>query len=212
MKSLSRVSALITCKRSRASLSHPERLHKGTSILSMNQIRCALTGENRKFSSKAVFAFVFYLLLPVFALTTIMATYPELSSERLVAIFYRIVPIAFMLILVSQFQVRYTKGSFGRFAMNEIYVLLVLLWLFALLGGEPVIHQTWEEYSFSLHIWNYLLLIIFITAMNVLYYIVEFGAYHDKQVEKSEPQGEAQKEEDSCPVPEGVLIITTNIQ
>jgi len=148
---------------------------------SLSKVSVLITGENRKFSSKAVFAFVFYLLLPVFAITTIMATYPELSSERLIAILYRIVPIAFLLILVSQFQVRYTKGSYGRFAMNEVYVLLVLLWLFALLGGQPVIHQTWEEYSFSLHILNYLLLIIFITIMNVIYYIVEFAAYHDPQ-------------------------------
>lgn len=205
MKSLSKVSALITCKRSKASFSHPERLHKGTSIISMILARCALTGENRKFSSKAVFAFVFYLLLPVFALTTIMATYPELSSERLVAILFRIVPIAFLLILVSQFQVRYTKGSFGRFAMNEIYVLLVLLWLFALLGGDPVIHQTWEEYHFSLHIWNYLLLIIFITVMNVLYYIVEFAAYHN--LKECEDKEDGQVTCDSAPSdPKGVVI------
>jgi hypothetical protein len=172
---------------------------------SLSRVSALITGENRKFSSKAVFAFVFYLLLPVFALTTIMATYPELSSERLVAILYRIVPIAFVLILVSQFQVRYTKGSFGRFAMNEVYVLLVLLWLFALLGGEPVIHQTWEEYSFSLHIWNYLLLIIFITAMNVLYYIVEFAAYHNR--EQSENHEDAPiAAEDKSSDSKGVVI------
>ena len=174
---------------------------------SLSRVSALITGENRKFSSKAVFAFVFYLLLPVFALTTIMATYPELSSERLVAIFYRIVPIAFLLILVSQFQVRYAKGSFGRFAMNEIYVLLVLLWLFALLGGEPVIHQTWEEYSFSLHIWNYLLLIIFITVMNVLYYIVEFAAYHNREKCEDQEDGHVTCEDKSSDPKE--VVITT---
>jgi hypothetical protein len=166
-----------------------------------------ITGENRKFSSKAVFAFVFYLLIPVFALTTIMATYPELSSERLMAILYRIVPIAFVLILVSQFQVRYSKGSFGRFAMNEVYVLLVLLWLFALLGGKPVIDQTWEEYSFSLHIWNYLLLIIFITAMNVLYYIAEFSAYRTHDSMRDNVEVKITSEEKSSD-PTGVVITT----
>jgi hypothetical protein len=174
---------------------------------SLSRASALIIGDNRKFSSKAVFAFVFYLLLPVFALTTIMATYPELSSERLMAILYRIVPIAFMLILISQFQVRYTKGSFGRFAMNEVYVLLVLLWLFALLGGEPVIHQTWEEYSFSLHIWNYLLLIIFITVMNVIYYIVEFAAYHKHDSSEDQVDVKATSEEKSSD-PKGVAITT----
>ncbi len=172
---------------------------------SLSRVSALITGENRRFSSKAVFALVFYLLLPVFALTTIMATYPELSSERLIAISYRIVPIAFLLILVSQFQVRYAKGSFGRFAMNEIYVLLVLIWLFALLGGEPVIHQTWEEYRFSLHIWNYLLLIVFIIVMNVLYYMVEFAAYRNS--EKSEDQVDVNVPcEDKSSDPKGVVI------
>ena len=174
---------------------------------SLSRVSALITGEDRKFSSKAVFALVFYLLLPVFALTTIMATYPELSSERLVAIFYRIVPIAFLLILVSQFQVRYGKGSFGRFAMNEIYVLLVLLWLFALLGGEPVIHQTWEEFHFSLHIWNYLLLIIFITVMNVLYYIVEFLAYHNREKYEDQEDGHVTCDNASSN-PKGVVITT----
>lgn len=175
---------------------------------SLSRASALIIGDDRKFSSKAVFASVFYLILPVLAITTMITTYPELSSERLMAILYRIVPIAFLLILVSQFQVRYTKGSFGRFAMNEVYVLLVLLWLFALLGGQPVIHQTWEEYSFSLHIWNYLLVIIFITVMNILYYITEYAAYHVRVVHR--PESGAEMDPDGSSIPEGVLITSTN--
>lgn len=146
---------------------------------SHSRVSALITGENRKISSKALFACAFYLILPTAAILTVIGTYPELSSQRLMGILYRIVPIAFILILISQFQVRYTKGSLGRFTLNEIYVLLVLAWVFALLGGEPVVHQTWNEYEFSLHIWNYLLLIIFITAVNVLYYALEFAAFKE---------------------------------
>ncbi|UCE36252.1 MAG: hypothetical protein JSW00_12015 [Thermoplasmata archaeon] len=112
-----------------------------------------------------------------------------------------------MLIIVSQFQVRYEKGDLGRFILNEVYVILVVLWIFALLGGEPVIHQTWEEYKFSLHIWNYLALILIVTSLNVLYYILEYQAYQeDKSQKESIPKEE--KAVDEVKEPKGVIITT----
>jgi hypothetical protein len=163
--------------------------------------------DKHRISSKAVFALVFYLLLPTVAIMMIILTYPELNSQRLLAILIRIIPISLGLILISQFQVRYERGSLGRFILNEVYVLLVVVWIFALLGGEPVIHQTWEEYSFSLHIWNYLALILFITGINVLYYGLEYKAFGENdaadEIAKDAEPLEAE------PVAQKGVIITT---
>jgi hypothetical protein len=123
----------------------------------------------------------------------IATTYPELSKDRLYNILYRTVPIAVLLVLVSQYGVRYEKGTMQRFVFSEIYVVLVLLWLFALLGGEPVIHQTWNEYHFSLHIWNYLFLILVVTATNALYYIMEYRAFRQDLLSKTEADCESSK-------------------
>ena len=100
----------------------------------------SITGKKRRISSKAVFALVFYVILPIISITMMIFTYPQLSKDRLLGILQRTVPIGILLILVSQYQVRYEKGDLGRFVLNEIYILLVVLWIFALLGGEPVIH------------------------------------------------------------------------
>ncbi|MEE9151120.1 MAG: hypothetical protein V3U20_04715 [Thermoplasmata archaeon] len=175
------------------------------------KISTSTTDKKRRISSKAVFASVFYLIMPTIAITTIIFTYPELSENRLIGILLRIVPVGIVLILVSQFQVRYEKGDKGRFILNEVYVALVVVWLFALLGGESVIHQTWEEYQFSLHIWNYIVLILFVTSINVLYYAMEFQAYRKKDVAcdvlntKEEPI-----EDDVKHI--GVVITTTQVQ
>lgn len=180
-------------------------------MTSVSKASALITGENRRFSVKALFALVFYLIIPIFAITTIAATYPELSRERLFSILYRTVPMACILILVSQFQVRYGKGSPGRFIMNEIYVILVLVWLYAFLGGKPVIEQTWEEYSFSLHIWRYLIVILVITFINVIYYIAEFAAYNGCLTDKDEPGNEREKDGDTLPTPSGVVITTMQV-
>ena len=164
-------------------------------------------GKKRRISSKAIFALVFYLIMPSIALTIIIFTYPELSSERLIGILLRIIPVGIVLILVSQYQVRFGRGSSGRFILNEVYVLLVVVWLFALLGGEPVIHQTWEEYTFSLHIWNYIVLILIVTSINVLYYIMEFLAY--RKQEETERIPELKENEISDEVKHKGVIITT---
>jgi hypothetical protein len=83
------------------------------------------------------------MILPIIAILMIITTYPELNKDRLLGILARIIPISIVLILISQFQVRYEKGSKGRFILNEFYVIMVVVWIFALLGGEPVIYQTW---------------------------------------------------------------------
>jgi amino acid transporter len=167
------------------------------------------TNKNR-ISSKAVFALVFYLILPAIALLMIIAIYPELDKSRLLGILSRIIPIACILILISQFQVRYQRGSKGRFILNEVYVIMVVVWLFAFLGGEPVIHQTWEEYSFSLQIYNYLIVILFVTAMNVLYYILEYMAFSQDEEEHTTNIHDAEKEE--IGQPKGVIITTISVE
>lgn len=83
---------------------------------------------------------------------------------------------------------------------------MVVIWIFALLGGEPVIYQTWEEYNFSLHIWNYLALILFITFMNVLYYALEYNAF-SKEKKKEAPADPEEKQEE--PQPHKGVTITT---
>jgi hypothetical protein len=145
------------------------------------------------------------MLLPIIAIFMIMSAYPELNTGRLLGILTRIIPISIVLILISQFQVRYEKGTKGRFILNEIYVIMVVVWIFALLGGEPVIYQTWDEYSFSLHIWNYIALILFITIMNVIYYAMEYEAFSEDGNEILDTVEEL----DSEPQPHKGVVITS---
>jgi hypothetical protein len=160
--------------------------------------RISISATNkRRISNKAGFAFVFYMLLPIIAIFMIMSAYPELNTGRLLGILTRIIPISIVLILISQFQVRYEKGTKGRFILNER--------IFALLGGEPVIYQTWDEYSFSLHIWNYIALILFITIMNVIYYAMEYEAFSEDGNEILDTVEEL----DSEPQPHKGVVITS---
>lgn len=140
----------------------------------------ALSSASHRFnriSKKALFAIIFYLLIPTIAILMIMMAFPELSREKLIDMLLRTIPIALALIIVSQFGVRYKKGDKRRFVLNEIYVLLVLFWLFALFGGAPIIQQTWGEYDFTLNIWNYVLLIFFVSGVNAIYFALEYWAY-----------------------------------
>jgi hypothetical protein len=168
----------------------------------------SITGEKRRISSKAIFALVFYVIMPIFSITMIIITYPQLSKERLLGILQRTVPIGGLLIIVSQYQVRYEKGDLGRFILNEIYVILVVLWIFALLGGQPVIHQTWEEYHFSLNIWNYVIVILIVTSMNFLYYILEYQAYRKREVEIKSKDIDSGEVDGQASQHKGVTIIT----
>lgn len=163
------------------------------------------TTSKSRISKKAIFALVFYLIVPIVAISMIISAYPELSKDRLIGMLVRTIPIGIMLVLISQFGVRYEKGDVRRFVLSEIYVLLVLLWLFVLLGGEPVIHQTWGEYHFSLNIWNYLILIFIVMSVNALYYLFEYRAYHSKDV-VDEAIEEKEEVDEEAVEPRGVVV------
>ncbi len=140
--------------------------------------------SKRRLSVKAIFTIIFYLIVPAIAIPIIIISYPELSDDKLLLILKQIIPISLVLIFIAQYQVRFRKGEIKRLLFNELYVAIGALWLIVLVGGGPVIHQTWEEYHFSLHIWRYLALIFFVMALNVIFYIMEYYAYRDAKNDK----------------------------
>lgn len=172
--------------------------------------RSESTTRKIRLSKKAIFALAFYVIIPTIAIFMIMGAYPELSKDRLIGMLLRAVPLGIILIFVSQYGVRYEKGDIRRFVLNEIYVVLVLLWLFALLGGEPVIHQTWQEYQFSLNIWNYMLLIFLVTGVNALFYLLEYKAYRNKEDPNKECDEKANSG-DETPDSSRAAVATTDV-
>ncbi len=128
-------------------------------------------------SKKAVFALIFYLIIPIFAITAIMANYPELSRSRLETMLKWIVPIGIVLIIISQVQVFYEKGTKKHLALNLVYVATAMLWVLGLFGGRATVNQSWKEYEFSLHVWRLVLLIIAVNVLNLAYYILQYLAY-----------------------------------
>lgn len=136
-----------------------------------------LTDTGRRFSLKALFAIIFYLIVPIIIVNIIINTYPELGGERYATLIYLLVPIAVLLVVLSQLSIMYPKGDKRRFAYNIAYILTAMIWLFGFLGGGLVITDYWGEYQFSLHLWKYVALIVAVGLFNVFYYILEWRVY-----------------------------------
>jgi len=142
------------------------------------------TNTSRKASAKAIFALTFYLVLPAAAIYLILNTYPELGADRYRTMVYWFIPLALLLVIVSQLSIRYEKGDRRRLALNISYVVITLVWLLAFLGGSLVVTDSWGEYEFSLHLWKYVLLIVAVAMFNILYYVLEWLAYTDDVTSK----------------------------
>jgi hypothetical protein len=152
----------------------------------------------RRISVKAVFALLFYLVIPAIAIYIIMGTYPELSKERFINMTYWFVPLSIVLVIISQFSIRYKKGDDRRFILNVGYVIVTMLWLYGFLGGSLVITETWGEYQFSVHLWRYVILIIFVAIFNIFYYTLEWRIYKReiKDLKKNKVIGISSKPKD----------------
>ena len=131
----------------------------------------------RMISTKAVFALMFYLVMPVVVIYIIITTYPMLSSQRYVNMLYWIIPFSILLVILSQWSIMYPKGDTRRFYLNLCYVVAAMLWLFGFLGGGLVITDYWGEYQFSIHLWKYILVIIAVAVFNSIYYYLEWKVY-----------------------------------
>ena len=131
----------------------------------------------RRYSVKALFALVFYLLMPLVVIWMIMETYPELSRDKYEAMMWAIVPFAILMVIISQLSIRFPKGDKRRLFLNLAYVATAMLWLMAFLGGSMVLTQNWGAYEFSLHLEKYVALILAVTIFNCIYYFMEWRAY-----------------------------------
>jgi len=140
-----------------------------------------MLSNQRCISIKACFALFFYLIIPSGAIILIMSSYPELSKERFYIMLQWILPTAVAIVCLAQCSLFYTKGEYKHYLLNVGFVLATLLWVFGLLGGNVVITNQWNQFSFNIHMNKYVLMIIAVAAINLLYYTLEWRYYHKQQ-------------------------------
>ena len=131
---------------------------------------------------KAVLALLFYLIIPLAFVHVIMTTYPELSTGRYERMVYWFVPLALILVIISQLCLKYPQGDDRRFILDMAYMICTMLWLFAFLGGEVSITETWGDYHFTIHLWKYVALIGAVAIFNMVYFFLEWRVYKNDVV------------------------------
>jgi hypothetical protein len=136
-----------------------------------------LSKTKKIISVKAVFALLFYLLIPSIAIIIIMETYPELSKDRFLNMIRWYIPLSVILVIISQLSINFKKGDGRRFVLNIFYVFLTMLWMYGFVGGGIIITESWGRYQFSIHLWRYLILIIIVAVFNIYYYTLEWRIY-----------------------------------
>lgn len=137
---------------------------------------------------KTLFALFVYIIIPSYAILLTMFNYPELSKSRFIEMMKWIILIGVVLIIISQIQVRYERGSTERYLLNLAYVFASLLWLLALFGGKPYIQNYWKEYEFRIVVWKILLIAVAVALLNAFYFTVEY--LHYRGLKRTEVFGE----------------------
>ncbi len=139
---------------------------------------------NDKISAKALLALLFYLIIPLIAISIIIFSYDELSKDRFINMIYWIIPTSVIIVIISQISIRYKKGENKRYFLNLLYVFFTLIWVYGFIGGRPILNQTYMEYEFSIHLWKYITLIVTAAVINILYYTFEWRIYKKEVTEE----------------------------
>jgi hypothetical protein len=138
-----------------------------------------MSSRKRYISMKTWLALFFYLIIPICSLLLILQAYPELPKDRFYMRIYWVLPTATIIVILAQLSTRYQKGDTRRFLLNIGFTAATMIWMFGLLGGGVVIPMQWNEYDFSLHMQNYIVLIACVAALNMMYYTLEWRMYHN---------------------------------
>ena len=136
-----------------------------------------MSAKKRCISSKALLAFLLYLIIPLCALLLVLQSYPEVPSDQLYARIYWVIPTASIMVILAQLSSLYQKGETRRFLLNIGFTAMTMLWMFGLIGGGLVMTTQWNEYEFSLHMDKYILLIISVAVLNGIYSTFEWLVY-----------------------------------
>ena len=142
-----------------------------------------MSNSQKFISLKACFALLFYLIIPSIAIILIMNSYPELSKNRFYTIIQWILPTAVVIVFLAQCSLFYQKGNFKRYLLNIGFVVATMIWVYGLLGGDVVVTNQWNEFQFKVHMTNYVILILFVAAINMFYYTIEWRFYSKEHAE-----------------------------
>ena len=140
-----------------------------------------MSTKQKFISVKACFALLFYLIIPSLAIILIMKSYPELSKDRFYTMIHWVLPTATVIVFFAQCSILYQKGDKKRFFLNIGFVIATMIWVYGLLGGGVVITNQWNEFHFKIHMTKYVVLILFVAAINIVYYTLEWRFYRNNQ-------------------------------
>jgi hypothetical protein len=136
-----------------------------------------MSSRKRHLSLKTLLTLVFYLIIPLCSLLLILQVYPELPKDRFYMRIYWVLTTATVIVILAQLSTHYQRGDTRRFLLNIGFTIATMIWMVGLLGGGVVIPMQWNEYDFSLHMQNYIVLIVCVAALNMMYYTLEWKVY-----------------------------------
>ena len=143
-----------------------------------------MSNKKKVISFKACLALLFYLIIPSFAIITIIGSYPELPKDRFFNMIRWILPTSIVLVFLAQCNLFSKKGKFGYYVCNIGFVITTMIWVYGILGGSLIITTQWNEFNFSINMYKYVILIVTVACINILYYTLEWRFYN-KQSQKS---------------------------
>jgi len=132
-----------------------------------------------RYHLKPALVLILYLAVPLATFRLILFQYPELDPSRFNNASMYIVPASVILFLVALLQERYPKGARGRLGLDAAYVLLSLVWMVAIIGGNTIIHSEYDGHPFYIDVSPLVLIGVITAALNLGHDYLEhlhFGA------------------------------------
>jgi len=130
-----------------------------------------------RFRLKPLLVAILYLIVPILTFQLIMLQYPGLDPARFHRATVYIVPTALALIAVAFAQEERPKGRMARLVLDVLYVALSLVWMIAIIGGNPVIRSEYESHPFSIDVSPLIAIGVFTAMMNFAHDVMEYYYY-----------------------------------
>ena len=132
-----------------------------------------------RYHLKPALVLILYLAVPLATFRFILFQYPELDPSRFNNASMYIVPASAILFILAILQEGHPKGTRRRLGLDAAYVLLSLVWMIAIIGGNAVIHSEYDGHPFYIDVTPLVLIGVAAAALNLGHDYLEhlhFGA------------------------------------
>ena len=125
-----------------------------------------------------------FIVIPYFLVMALVVNFPEIMQDRAPNLIQSILILGSIIVLTGALHTYFDKGNIWRCLLGIVYISVILLWTYIMLGGGDT-SLNYRELNIYIEFRGLLYLTLFSISLKIILAIMEFFTFKDSQLHTS---------------------------